>query len=250
VEPMSGKDCDITFFIPCFNEEKNILNTLNAVIGAVSKTSLRYEILVVDDCSGDRTSEIVEKFQRDNPLIQVILKKNKVNLGLGRNYIDGAFVGHGNCYMLVNGDNAEPEEAISAILSKIGQADMIIPYFGSNDKRVFWRRNVSRLFTHLVNFAGGFKIRYYNGPVLHKRYNIMRWHPDTHGFAYQAETITRLLEEGVSYVEIEITNKDRQYGMTKAFRIQNVMSIAHSLLQIFLRHLRRLLFYRHTFSRS
>jgi len=236
---------DIAFFVPCYNEQENVLNTLNTIVDAVCKTNLKYELLVVDDCSNDKTAEIVEQFQCDHPEVPLVLKKNRVNLGLGRNYIDAAFVGHGEYYMLINGDNAEPEETISAILAQVGKADMIIPYFGSGDKRLPWRRSVSRLFTCLVNLAGGFNIRYYNGPVLHKRYNVMRWHPDTHGFAYQAETVTRLLEEGATYVEVEITNKDRQYGMTKAFRIQNIMSISHSLLQIFLRRLRHILFYRH-----
>jgi len=242
----SNKTFDITFFVPCYNEQENILNTLDAIVAAVSKTNLKYEILVVDDCSSDKTSAIVEQYRRDHPLVPLALKKNKVNLGLGRNYIDAAFTGRGVYYMLVNGDNAEPEDAINAILAQVGKADMVIPFFGSGDKRLPWRRLLSRLFTSLVNVASGFSVKYYNGPVVHRRYNVMRWHSDTHGFAYQAETITRLLEEGVSYVEVEITNKDRQYGMTKAFRVQNIMSISHSLLQIFLRRLRRVMFYRHS----
>lgn len=237
-------EIDITFFVPCFNEEENIVNTLNAIYAAASATSLSYEILVIDDCSRDGTVALVEEYQHLHANIPIILKRNAVNRGLGHNYIDGAFIGQGTYYMLVNGDNAEPEEALSAILSKVGQADMVIPYFGANDKRLPWRRLLSRFFTALVNTASGFSIKYYNGPVVHKRYNVMRWHPDTHGFAYQAETITRLLEECATYIEIEIANKDRQYGMTKAFCIQNILSISHSLLQIFLRRLRHVLFYR------
>lgn len=245
MEPKNKKYYDITFFVPCFNEEENILSTLNAILTAVSKTSLKYEILVVDDCSGDKTSEIVEQFQREHPLVPLTLKKNKVNLGLGRNYIDGAFIGRGTYYMLVNGDNAEPEEAISAILSQVGKADMVIPYFGKGDQRCVSRRILSRCFTFLINAISGNAIRYYNGPAVHKRYNVMRWHPDTHGFAYQAETINRLLEEGVPYVEVEVGNYVRCAGVSKAFRVQNIMSISHSLLQIFLRRLRRILFARH-----
>jgi glycosyltransferase involved in cell wall biosynthesis len=241
---------DITFFVPCYNEQKNVLNTLNAVLSAVSKTDLKYEILVVDDCSRDKTSEIVEQFQREHPQVSLMLRKNEVNLGLGRNYIDGAFIGHGEYYLLINGDNAEPEETISAILAQIGKADMVIPYFASGDNRGPGRRLLSRLFTAIVNMASGYSVRYYNGPVLHRRYNVMRWHPDTHGYAYQAETITRLLEEGMTYLEVEVSNTDRKYGMSKAFRIQNFLSIVHSLLQIFLRRLRHVIFYRNSKSRA
>ena len=85
-----------------------------------------------------------------------------------------------------------------------------------------------------MNLISGNRIHYYNGPVAHLRYNVMRWSPDTHGFAYQAELITRVLGEGATFKEIQITNYDRQEGITKAFRIQNILSVGHSLLQIFL----------------
>ncbi|MBC8489529.1 MAG: hypothetical protein H8D45_26220, partial [Bacteroidetes bacterium] len=83
-----------------------------------------------------------------------------------------------------------------------------------------------------------------NGPVMHLRYNVMRWSPDTHGFAYQAELISRILIEGGTYKEILIANTDRQGGESKAFTIKNILSITHSLLQIILRRLRQYLFYR------
>ena len=38
-----------------------------------------------------------------------------------------------------------------------------------------------------------YDIKYYNGTVLHKRYNVMRYHSGTNGFAYQAEIIVHLL---------------------------------------------------------
>ena len=40
--------------------------------------------------------------------------------------------------MLINGDNVEPVNAIKKLLDNIGEADMVIPYFGKNDKRVFF----------------------------------------------------------------------------------------------------------------
>ena len=233
---------DITFFVPCYNEEQNVESTIVTIVAAIDEVSIPYEILIVDDCSSDNTTDVVEDFMKENPDIPILLKKNEINRGLGRNYIDGAYIGHGKYYMLVNGDNAEPKETIEAIIKRIGDGDMIIPNFGNCDQRPPWRRTVSHIFTCLVNLLSGYNINYYNGPVAHLRFNVMRWHPDTHGFAYQAEIITRLLDEGASYVEVVIFNEDRQYGVSKAFTIQNIMSIAHSLLQIFLRRLRRVLY--------
>lgn len=235
--------CDITFFVPCLNEEKEIEKTLTTIVSSVQETSLSYEILIVDDHSTDNTLNNISAFRNQFPDVLIYLQGNRFTKGLGRNYVDGAFISHGKYYMLINGDNAEPKGTILAIIQELGAADMIIPYFGNNDDRSIFRKQLSLFFTWIVNLISGNTINYYNGPVAHLRYNVMRWSPDTNGFAYQAELITRILDEGASYKEIEIANLDRKDGTTKAFMIQNILSVSHSLLQIVLRRLRTYLFY-------
>jgi glycosyltransferase involved in cell wall biosynthesis len=235
--------CDITFFVPCLNEEDNIEKTLSAIISSVENTSLSYEILIVDDHSIDNSINNISIFQKQFPDILINVQANRLTRGLGRNYVDGAFIGQGKYYMLINGDNAEPKETICTILKQLGTADMIIPYFGYKEDRSLFRKQLSVMFTRLVNLISGNDINYYNGPVAHLRFNVMRWSPDSHGFAYQAELITRILDEGASYKEIEIANYDRKDGTTKAFKIENILSVGHSLLQILLRRVRTNLFY-------
>ena len=138
-------------------------------------------------------------------------------MGLGRNYVDTAFIAYGKYYMLINGDNAEPKETILTILKEVGKADMIIPFFDNQDNRDIFRVLISKIFTSLINFISGYRIKYYNGPVVHLRFNVMRWSPDTYGFAYQAELITRILDEKATYRHVMIKNLNRSSGKSKAF---------------------------------
>ena len=64
-------------------------------------------------------------------------------MGLGRNYVDTAFIAYGKYYMLINGDNAETEDSIKGIIAKLGNAEIIIPYFGNRDKRSKSRKLIS-----------------------------------------------------------------------------------------------------------
>ncbi len=234
---------DITFFVPCYNEEDNVVSTFENIISAAIETGLSYEILVVDDGSQDDTAIVIEGYMRGHQEVPIVFLKNKYNKGLGRNYVEGAYIGKGWHYMLVNGDNAEPKEAITSIVQKLGQAEMIVPYFGKKDTRKIGRRTVSCMFTALVNLLGGQSLRYYNGPVAHLRYNVMRWHADTDGFGYQVEILNRLLMEGRSWIEVEVPNVDRGHGVTKAFSLMNFLAVGHSLSQIFLRRIRWYCFY-------
>ena len=42
-------ECDITFFVPCYNEENNVLSTFENIIRAGREVDITYEILLVDD---------------------------------------------------------------------------------------------------------------------------------------------------------------------------------------------------------
>ena len=125
---------------------------MDIIISAVSETNLAYEIIVIDDNSIDRTINKVEEYKNQHSQINITLIMNAFTKGLGTSYVDGSFIGRGKYYMLVNGDNVEPKETILTIIREIGNADMIIPYFGKNDARSLDRVLISKLFTKIVNF--------------------------------------------------------------------------------------------------
>ena len=74
-------EVEVTFFVPCYNEEGNVANTLNTIMAAVAEVPHSYEILVVDDASTDNTVAVVEAFQRDHPDVTVVLEKREENRG-------------------------------------------------------------------------------------------------------------------------------------------------------------------------
>ncbi len=228
---------DLTFFVPCYNEAENIENTIQTIIEAVRDRSLAYEILVFDDSSTDDTVERVKKIGRKHSSCPIRLLCGGGHRGLGFNYFRGSFFARGKGYMLINGDNVEPAETIRKIIAENGKYEMIVPYFGANDKRSPFRRRVSWVFTAWVNFLGGYKLQYYNGPVLHLTENVRFWRSETVGYGYQAELLCRLLNEGKTYTEVQVVNADRERGFSKAFALKNILSVSNSLFHIFWRRM-------------
>ncbi len=230
---------DITFFIPCLNEEYSIIATLDKLVAVAEELKLTFELLIYNDGSTDHTKMLVENYAKEHQGLFLRLINNEKRKGLGYNYIDGAFVGFGKYYMMVCGDNSETADSLREIIQRRGTADIVIPYFGELDTRNVFRRNLSKLFTFIVNSIGGHHIKYYNGTVLHERFNIMRWHPSSSGFAYQAEMLVIMLGERKTYCEVQVANRDREKGISRAFHLQNIFSVTHSLFQILCRRIRR-----------
>ena len=93
----------------------------------------------------------------------------------------------------------------------------------------------------LVNLLSGYRIHYYNGLPVLSRFDVMRWHPNSPGFGFQADLVTRLLYMGASYLEIPVVPLERSSGKSKALKFKNLCSVAHSLLEIFIRRVGRIL---------
>ena len=66
----------VSIYIPAFNAEKTIEQSLNSIINQTYKFN---EIIVINDKSNDSTSKILTKFEN----IRII--ENKTNMGLGYN---------------------------------------------------------------------------------------------------------------------------------------------------------------------
>jgi glycosyltransferase involved in cell wall biosynthesis len=228
---------DLTVFVPCLNEEQRVTGALDKIFASAKRTNTTVEVIVFDDCSTDRTNEVVRNYQTQHPDLNIRLISLKKNRGIGRNFIDAAFIGRGKYYRTVAGDDYEYPEAHDAIMRMLGQADMIIPAYRTVVGRSFFRRILSKLFTLLVNLLSGNSIEYYNGFAAFRRWQVMRFAVESTGFGFQAEIITRLIDEGATFLELPLATT-AQPG-SKALRLHNFFSVGFSFVRILARRLSR-----------
>lgn len=231
---------DISLFIPCLNEDKNVIGAIEKVMTACQNTKRTFEILIFDDGSTDRTSEVVREYQAAHPDLPILLFRREKNKGLSYNFTDGAFYATGKYYRCVAGDDYELPAAHEAILRELGAADIIIPVYTDVENRGLARTIISKTYTWLANHASGYRIGYYNGFAVYRRWHVMRYAVEGTGFGFQAEIITRLLNEGMTYKEVYLTACYN--GVSKAFTFRNFVSVTYSLVKIFLRRARIVLF--------
>ena len=233
------KTCDLTIVVPCFNEEKYVAETLKCINEALDPLQIDYEVIVIDDCSVDKTYENALNYISENPNSHVRVIQNKRNRGLSRSYCDAAFLGVGKYFRLVCGDNSETAESIQKIVKLRHTADMILPYHPKVPGKSLLRRFISKTYTKIINKISGNNIQYYNGCALTTRYDVMRWGSYSFGFGFQADLITRLLAEGRSYAEVpvEVYHHEND-AAASAFRFKNILSVIHTLIEIGFRSVR------------
>jgi len=247
--PARGRSVDLTVYLTSYDEEKTIEGAMSRIAQVLSGYGYNYEVIIVDDCSSDRSVAVISDYIASHGLADRFrLVVNEKNEGIGVNYYRAAEMGQGEYFIVLFGDNPIPVESMKAVFDRLGESDMVIPHYNTRvfnmkenwDHRTLSRRLISVTYTRIIQWISGHHLAYFNGFVLHRRKNVLKHRVATFGLGYQAEMMTKILDDpGVSYVAVKVHNHDRLYGMSTAFSPRNVLSVMGSVWRIFLRRVKR-----------
>jgi len=110
----------LSVIIPAYNEESVIQNTLDEVLTYLQlKFTNNFELIVVDDGSGDNTSVIVVKYD------QVTLIRQK-NTGKGGAVRTGVLASQGEWILFMDADNSTRIKELDEFTRNMNGADIII----------------------------------------------------------------------------------------------------------------------------
>lgn len=112
----------LSLLIPAYNEEKIIENTLEKVLKFLSKKKYSWEIIVIDDGSRDRTSEIAKKFNKEG----INLVRYEINRGKGGALKEGVQKAKGDYIIFSDADLSVPISNIDKFLATLKKADVTI----------------------------------------------------------------------------------------------------------------------------
>lgn len=146
----------LSVIVPSFNEERRLPPTLIDMVDYFDRTGIDYEIIVVDDGSTDRTSEVVRKFERVRSCIKLIQLPR--NYGKGHAVRLGVLNSRGKRVLFADADGSTPIQEISRLSAALDHgADIAIGSraLASSETKVetsVHRRCLGRVFNWCVNF--------------------------------------------------------------------------------------------------
>lgn len=103
--------------IPAYNEQARIGLTLKTVLGCVRARNWDAEVIVVNDGSRDRTSQIVEEFAASYPELRLI--QNGQNRGKGYSVRNGVLQANGQIILFTDADLSAPIEEAERLFAAI-----------------------------------------------------------------------------------------------------------------------------------
>ena len=224
----------LSILVPCYNEELLVKSSFKEIIKSLKSNKIKkYEIILIDDGSVDKSLTIVEKLQEKNKNIKII--KNKKNYGMGYNFFTGIKKSKGKYLILLPADNSHPASEISKMLNYIGSDyDLVTTYYSNHNKsRSIFRNLFTLAYTPVLNFIFGTNFKYFNGLTLYKTKDLKSLKFKNSSFSYQIEIFVYLFHKRKLKTKVIPTIlKDRKKG-SKAFRVKNSVQVIFSIIRIF-----------------
>ena len=227
----------LSFILPCYNEENNILPSFNSILKSIKISKIKnFEIIFVDDGSNDNSKEVINKiilsFRKKIYFNKVFLKKNK---GLGGAFRAGVKKCKGTHIIFVPTDNSHPAKGLSEIFSSFDNEkrnQILISFVKNKNARSLIRRIISNTYTIILNIIFLNKVKYFNGlniyPIKILKANLNK----TNGFAFQTEIILMALKKRTKYYSVGTTISERQKGATRAFKLENIFRVFFSFARL------------------
>lgn len=155
MDPRSAEaELDVSIILPAYDEEEALGDDLDDVRAAMEATDYRYEIIVVDDGSRDRTAEIA----RARPWVRLL--QHPFNRGNGAARTTGVRAARGRIVVFTDADRTYPNNRMPEMLAMMDAgADMVIGARRVEAGTMRWLRTPAKWFLRrLAEYMTGSRI--------------------------------------------------------------------------------------------
>lgn len=99
---MNNSEVAVSIIVPTYNLENYIGDCINSILNQSMKN---FELILVDDCSCDRTKEIIKEYIDSEESTNIILLENDQNMGAGYSRNRGLDIARGKYLLFLDGDD-------------------------------------------------------------------------------------------------------------------------------------------------
>ena len=226
------KQFTLAVIIPCYNEVDNI----EAVLQRVQATGLADEIIIVDDGSGDGTSEVLARIADEGHAgLQVLLMER--NQGKGAALRRGFAAASADLLLIQDADLEYDPRDYPLLLQPLQEGIAPVVYGsrflgGPRKAMYFWNMVANKSLTLLTNVL-------YNAILsdmmtcykLFRRELLADMTLRADGFDFEPEVTAKVLKRGIHIYEVPISYNGREWAEGKKIRASDSLPVLWTLLK-------------------
>ncbi len=219
---------DLSVVVPLYNEEESLPYLVEQLTDALRPSGERFELVLVNDGSSDRTAEVLEQLSHGVPeLVAVLLRKN---YGQTAAMAAGFDVAQGDVIVSLDGDLQNDPADIPMLLAKLREGyDLVSGWRHQRQDAALQRKLPSRIANRLIGRVTGVKLHDYGCSLKAYRREVlsdMRLYGELHRFLPALAFI-----EGARITEVKVNHRARQFGSSK-YGIDRTFRVLMDLLTV------------------
>ena len=202
----------ISIVTPCYNEELNVENTYLKVKEMFSSLgNYEYEHLFIDNCSIDKTVEILRHIAAKDKNVKVIV--NSRNFGHVRSPMHGILQARGDAVILVVADLQDPLELIPVFLQNWEKGARMVMGVKRRSKESPLMFTIRRLYYNVASRLSEIELtNNFYGFGLYDRVIVEAMRQMNDPYPYGRGMVSEI---GYPTVKVEYTQNRRERGITK-----------------------------------
>ena len=219
---------DLSVVVPLYNEEESLPHLVEQLLAALRPSGERFELVLVNDGSSDRTAEVLERLSRDIPeLVGVLLRKN---YGQTAAMAAGFDVAQGEVIVSLDGDLQNDPADIPMLLAKLREGyDLVSGWRHQRQDAALQRKLPSKIANRLIGRVTGVRLHDYGCSLKAYKRDVlsdMRLYGELHRFLPALAFI-----EGARITEVKVNHRARQFGSSK-YGIDRTFRVLMDLLTV------------------
>jgi len=224
----------LTVFIPAYNEEGNLANCVEAILGQMNTLGISVEILIVDDGSRDNTSRLSDEIAEKNPCVRVIHHPN--NQGIGAGFMTARANARGKWLILIPADLALYPSELSHYIKAAQNADIVIGLRSDRSDYTLLRKIVSYTNIFLIRFLFGMSPRQYQYISMYRMEALRAMEITcTQSAFFLAEILIHARDQGCRLVEVPIHYAPRLSGKPTGAKFMLIVHTVRDLIRFWFR---------------
>ena len=227
----SEKPTGLTVFFPAYNDSGTIASMVIRAVQAASELTPDYEVIVVNDGSGDATAQIVDELARTYSQVRVV--HHARNRGYGGALQTGFRSATKELIFYTDGDAQYDPAELAALWSRMTPRIDLVNGYKMSRSDPMHRVVIGRVYHHIVSLMFGLTVRDVDCDFrLMRRAIFERIDLSKTSGVICLEMMKKIEDGGFRIVEVPVHHYHRAFGKSQFFNFRRIAKTAVDVLRL------------------
>jgi glycosyltransferase involved in cell wall biosynthesis len=226
------KKYSISAFFPMYNDDGTVELMVKKLKETLPKFTDDWEIIMVDDCSPDKSGEIADQLAKDDSRLKVV--HHEKNKGYGGALKSGFKTATKDLIFYTDGDAQYDIYELERLMPHINEYDVVNGY-KTNRADGIHRKIVGEIYNFGMHLAFNLKVKDVDCDfrLMHKKiFNQIELESDSGMIC--VEMMKKIGDAGLTIKDVPVNHYDRQHGKSQFFNPKRVIKTLAGLVKLWI----------------